>query len=157
MLKRLQSNTTQWHCYVCGERTEKWWWLSVTREKWWWRSVTCRDRLTVMDAPPSSTGQVRLLRLQTELLGCCGSAVQGLQIWGSVVDGTGGGGSERTERERMAVRDPLRPQLQPGGITFSFAWTLSAGWATAAWYLHTRTQIYDDSRPRCDYALRMSW
>lgn len=52
----------------------------------------------MMDIQPSSTGQVHLLRLQIQLLGCRGSAVQGLHIYGSVVDGTGGGGSERTER-----------------------------------------------------------
>lgn len=67
---------------------------------------------------------------------------------------------------RMAVRDPgpfggggwggWDHSCNWGGLTFSFASTLSAGWATAAWYLHTRAQIDDDSRSRYDYSVRLS-
>lgn len=120
----------------------------------WWtnrkRATTVRDvhrqTVTMMDIQPSSTGQVHLLRLQIQLLGCRGSAVQGLHIYGSVVDGTGGGGSEQTERTSQrqwkdGCQGPVTIQggwghsCNWGGVTFSFASTLSAGWATAAWYL----------------------
>lgn len=88
-----------------------------------------RQTTIVMNIPPSSTGQIHSLRLQIQLLGRCGSAVQGLHIYGSVVDAAGCGGSERTKwvhrgSGRMAVRDPwpwggggvLRPQLQLGRL-----------------------------------------
>lgn len=64
--------------------------------------MACTDRRTaaVTNVPPSSAGPARLLRLQIQLLGCCGSAVQGLHIYGSVVEGAGGGGGERrTQRQ----------------------------------------------------------
>lgn len=116
MLKRLHSNTTQRHHWVGGERTEK----------PWWRSVVCTHR----QWHDEHSRQIHLLRLQVQLLGCCGSAVQGLHLYGSVVDGAGRGGSERTKRVhhrgsgRMAVRDPwplrgLRPQLQLGRASLS--------------------------------------
>lgn len=125
-----------------------------------------RQIVTMMNIPPSSTGQIHLLRLQIQLLGCCGSAVQGLHIYGSVVDGAGCGGSERTKRVhrgsgRMAVRDPWPlgrgcwgHSCNWGGFTFSFASTLSAGWATAVWYLHTTTHYSVNSRLRFSSYLR---
>lgn len=86
-----------------------------------------RQNATVMNIPSSSTGQIHLLRLQIQLLGCCGSAVQGLHIYDSVVDGAGCSSSEQTEYTEAVegwlsgTRDHLegpRPQLQLGSLHF---------------------------------------